>query len=94
MEIFHEHCFISNNSFFESSPYLRGCYELVLQICFEEGKQEHVPTPVDNRITTVVEAEDLDLLISSPKLAQGNLMMHNEAKFRVLEKKVRMTQFF
>ena len=73
---FHEHrCFISNNSFCESSQYLRGCYELVLQICFEEGKQEHVPTPVDNRMTTVVEAEELDMLMSSPNLAQGNLMM-------------------
>ena len=68
---FHEHrCFVSNKSFCESSQYLRGCYELVLQICFERGKQEHVPTPVDNRITTVVEAEELDMLMSSPNLAQ------------------------
>ena len=40
----------------------------------------------------VVEPEEVDMLISSPNLAQGNLMMQNEAKFRVLEKKVRMTQ--
>ena len=85
---FHEQrCFISNNSFCESSQYLHGCYELVLQICFEEGKQEHVPTPVDNRITTVVEAKELDMFMSSPNLAQGNLMMGMKQIFRVLGKK-------
>ena len=81
---FHEHrCFVSNTSFCESSQYLRGCYELVLQICFEEGKQEHVPTPVDNRITTVVEAE-----MSSPNQTLGNLMMQNETKIQSIGKEV------
>ena len=46
---------------------------------------------MNNRITAVVEPEEVEMLISSPNLAQGNLMMQNEAKFRVLEKKVRMT---
>ena len=71
-----------------SSQYLRGCYELVLQICFEEGKQEHVPTPVSSRITTVVEAEELDMLMSSPNQAQGNLMMQNETKIQSIGKQV------
>ena len=40
----------------------------------------------------VVEPEEVDMLISSPNLAQGNLMMQSEVKFRALEKKVHMTQ--
>ena len=32
------------------------------------------------------------MLTPSPNLVQGNLMMQGEAKFRVLEKKVHMTQ--
>ena len=32
------------------------------------------------------------MLISAPNQAQGNLMMQNEAKFRVLVKKIHMTQ--
>ena len=34
-----------------------------------------------------VEPEEVEMLISSPNHAQGNLMMQSEAKFRVLEKK-------
>ena len=40
----------------------------------------------------VVEPEEVDMLISSPNLAQGNLMMQTEAKFRALENKVHMIQ--
>ena len=90
--ILHEHrTIISNNLFCESSQYLRGCYQLVLQICFEGGGK-HIPTPVDHRILAIVEPEEVEMLTSSPNLAQGNLMMRSEAKFKVLEKKVRMTQ--
>ena len=42
---------------------------------------------MDNRILATVEPP-----ISSPNLAQGNLMMQNQAKFRVLQKKPRMSQ--
>ena len=36
----HEHrTIIPNNSFCESRQYLRGCYELVLHICLEEGRK-------------------------------------------------------
>ena len=63
------------------------CYKFALK-----DEKEHIPTTVDNRIRAVVEPEEVGLLISSPNLAQGNLMMQSEAKFRVLEKKVRMTQ--
>ena len=40
-----------------------------------------------------VEPEEVEMLISSPNQAQGNLTMQNEAKFRVLEKKVHMTHY-
>ena len=40
-----------------------------------------------------VEPEEVDMLKSSPNLAQGNLMMQSEAKFRVLEKKVHVTNY-
>ena len=62
------------------------CYNFALKLV-----KEHFPAPVNNRITAVVEPEEVDMLISSPNLAQGNLMIQNEAKFRVLEKKVRTT---
>ena len=32
------------------------------------------------------------MLVSSPNVAQGNVMMQGEAEFRPLEKKVHMTQ--
>ena len=38
-----------------------------------------------------VEPEEVEHLISSPNQAQGNQMMQNETKFRILEEKVRMT---
>ena len=63
------------------------CYKFALR---EEEK--HIPTPVDHRILAIVEPEEVEMLTSSPNLAQGNLMMRSEAKFKVLEKKVHMTQ--
>ena len=64
------------------------CYNFALK----KEEKEHVPTPVNNRIMAVVESEQVDMLISFPNLAQGNLMMQSDAKFRVLEKNVHMTQ--
>ena len=40
-----------------------------------------------------VEPEEVDMLKSSLNFAQGNLMMQSEAKFRVLEKKVHVTNY-
>ena len=69
-----------------------ACYELVLQFGSEgRGKRTH-STPMDNRIPAIVEPEEVEMLISSPNRAQGNLMMQNEAKCRVLEKNFYMTQ--
>ena len=59
------------------------CYKVALK----KEEKEHIPTPVDNRIMASVEPEDVEMLISSPNQAQGNLMKKKEAKFRVLEKK-------
>ena len=64
------------------------CYNFALK----KEEKEHLPTPVDNRIMAVVEPEEVAMLISSLNLAQENLMMQKEAKFRVLEKMVHMTQ--
>ena len=47
---------------------------------------------MDHRILAIMEPEEVEMLTSSPNLAQGNLMMRSEAKFRVLERKVHMTQ--
>ena len=71
-------------------------YAAVTNWCFrialKKLEKDHIPTPVDNRVVAVVEPEEVDMLISSPNRAQGNLMMQNEAKFRALENKVHMTQ--
>ena len=71
-------------------------YSVVTNWCYgfplKEGR-EHIPAPVDNRIMANVEPEEVDMLISSPNLAQGNLMMQSEAKFRVLEKKLHVTNY-
>ena len=63
------------------------CYKFAL-----EEEKEHIPTLVDHRILAIVEPEEVEMLTSSPNLAQGNLMMRSEAKFKVLEKKGHMTQ--
>ena len=57
-------------------------YAAVTNWCYKfplKEEKEHIPTPVDNRIMAVV-------------LAEGNLMMQSEAKFRVVKKKVHLTQ--
>ena len=58
------------------------CHKFALQ----KEEEEHIPTPVDNRILPIVEPEDVEMLISSPNQAQGKLMMQNEAKFRAFGK--------
>ena len=59
----HEHrSIISNNSCYESSQYLRYCYELMKQICLEE-ERKIIPTPVVNRIKTNVEPDEVEMMI-------------------------------
>ena len=64
------------------------CYKSALK----KEEKEHIPTPVDHRSLAIVEPEEVEMLTSSPNPAQRNLMMRSEAKFRVLQKKVHMTQ--
>ena len=63
------------------------CYKFVLK----KEERAHIPTPVDSRVMANVEPEEVKMLISSPSPAQGKLMMQNETKIRVLEKKRRFT---
>ena len=63
------------------------CYKFALK-----QKEKHIPAPVDHRILAIVEPEEVEMLTPSQNLAQGNLMMRTKAKFKVLEKKVHMTQ--
>ena len=66
----------------------KWCYKFA----WKKEEKHTFPHTADNRIVAVVETEEGDMLISSPNLAQGNLMMQSEAKLRALEKKVHMTQ--
>ena len=76
-----------------SNQFLLAHPKLVLQkFALKKEEREHILTPVDNRIVAYVEPEEVEMLISSSNQAQGNLMMQNEAKIRVLEQKVHMTQ--
>ena len=73
-----------------------GIYAVVTNWCYKfalkKEEREHIPTLVDNRIMANAEPEEVEMLRSSPNQAQGNLMMQIGAKFRVLEKKVHITQ--
>ena len=62
------------------------CYE----IAWTNEEKEHVAILVDNRIQALVDPEKVDMLMSSPNQAQGNLVQ-GSASFRRLGKKVQMT---
>ena len=44
------------------------------------------PSPVDNRLMSKVEPEEVEMFVTSPNLAQGHVMMQYETEFRVLAK--------
>ena len=54
-------------------------------------EKERVAIPVDNGILTIVEPEEVDMLVSLPNLALGN-KMQGGASFQILEKRVQMRQ--
>ena len=54
-------------------------------------KKEHVVNPVDNGVLTVVEPEEVDIVVYLPNLALGN-QMQGSGSFRILEQRVQMTQ--
>ena len=53
-------------------------------------EKEQVAIPVENGISTVVDPEEVEMLVSRPNLALGN-KMQGSASFRLLEKRVQMT---
>ena len=63
--------------------------------CYQFGvtneEKEQVAIPVDNGVLTAVEPEEVEMLPSPPDLALGN-KMQGSASFRILEKRVNMTQ--
>ena len=63
------------------------CYQFGLT---NDGK-EQVAILADNGILTMVAPEEVDMLVSSPNLALGH-KMQGGASFRILEKRVQMTQ--
>ena len=64
------------------------CYQFGLT---DEEKKKQVAIPVYNRILTMVEPEEVEMLVSSLNLALGNKMPRS-ASFRVLEKRIQMAQ--
>ena len=90
---FQEHgIIISNTEFCDSSLINAAVTNWCCNFALKKDEKEHLPTPVNNRIMAVVDPEEVEMLMSSPNQAQGNIIVQNEAKFRVLEKKVDMTQ--
>ena len=64
------------------------CYKFALK----KDDKDHSPTHGNNQILAVVQPEEVSMMVSSPNLAQRNLMMQSETRFKVLEKEARKTQ--
>ena len=69
------------------AAYTHWCCQFALTI--QEKKQ--ITIPVDNRVLTMVDPEEVDMLVSPSNLALGN-KMQGSASFRILEKRAHMTQ--
>ena len=61
-------------------------------IRFERRKKGRVGIPVDNKILTMLEREEVQLLVSPPTQAPGNRMQGSALNFKALEKKIQLTQ--
>ena len=78
---------VSNSSFRESDPYPCGRHGLVLSIrCDKRGKRTSRYS-CGHWILTMVEPEEVEMLVSPRNLALGN-KMHGDMSFRILEKRV------
>ena len=64
------------------------CYQFGLT----EEEKGRVGIPVDNEISTMVEPEEVELLVSPPTQAPGNRMQGSSLSFKTLEKKIQLTQ--
>ena len=63
--------------------------------CYQFGwtnEEKRLAIPVDNGIMTMVEPEELELLVSVPTQAPGNGMQGSVLSFRTWEKRIHMTQ--
>ena len=71
-------------------------YAAVTDWCYQFGftneEKKQVAIPVDNGVLTMVEPEEVEMLVSHPNLALGN-KMQGSASFRILGKRIQMTQF-
>ena len=69
-------------------------FAAVTDWCYQFGliNEEQVAIPVDTGISTMVEPNEVEMLVSPPNLALGN-KMQGGASFRILGKRVQMTQF-
>ena len=70
-------------------------YEAVTDWCYQFGltnEEKEVAISVDNGIMTMVEPEEVELLVSVPTQAPGNGMQGSVLSFRTWEKRIHMTQ--
>ena len=72
-----------------------SAYRAVTSRCNLFGLKEEkgrVGILVDNKILTMVESEEVELLASPPTQAPGNRMQGSVLSFKALEKKIQLTQ--
>ena len=70
-------------------------YATVTDWCYQFGltdeEKERVSIALDNWVLPMVKTQEVEMLVSPPNLTPGNRMQGNTS-FRVLEKKIQMTQ--
>ena len=62
------------------------------QFALTDEEKGQVGIIVDNKILTLVEPEEVELLVSPPTQAPGNRMQGGALSFQTLEKKIQLTQ--
>ena len=63
-----------------------------LSIRLDRRKKGRVAIPVDNKILTMVEPAEVELLAPPPTQAPGNRVQGGALSFQILAKKVQLTQ--
>ena len=64
----------------------------VINSVWQKKKKRRVAVPVDNKILTMVEPQEVELLVSPPTQAPGKMVHGGALSFQILEKKVQRTQ--
>ena len=76
----------------------RSIHEAVTNWCFQLGltqeEKGRVGIPVDKKILTMVEPEEVELLVPPPAQARGNRMQGSALSFRALGKKIQLTHLW